>query len=482
MSTLSAQEVQVAAESLERFRPLLGDGPVEEALAIAQKLRAALAGRRLWNVNSTAVGGGVAEMMRLLLAYARGAGLDARWWVLRGDAEFFRITKRLHNALHGERGDGSLLGAGERVHYEKVCAENLQTLVGAAGAQPGDVVLLHDPQTAGLAAGLIAAGFHVAWRSHIGADHTNAESEHGWEFLAPYLATVPTLIFSRKQYAPPIFSDRRVVIIQPSIDPFSTKNQELPPRVIRDVLRETGLVGSRRGIASVKYRRTDGTEGEVTHAADVMNTGSPPALETPLVVEISRWDTLKDHKGVMESFALLVERGGAGDAELLLCGPNVTAVADDPEGARVFADVAARWHQLPHEIRRRIHLASIPVHDLDENAIIINAIQRHAAVVVQKSLQEGFGLTVTEPMWKGKPVVASRVGGIADQIVHEESGLLVDDPTDLVGFAGLLGRVLADRKLAARLGAAARERAHGRFLSLRHLKQFGAVILQLFER
>lgn len=482
MRTLSAQEVQVAAESLERFRPLLGDASVDATLALAQKLRAALGGHTLWNVNSTAVGGGVAEMMRLLLAYARGAGLDARWWVLRGDTEFFRITKRLHNALHGDHGDGTLLGPAERSHYEAVCRENLETLLGGAGAQRGDVVLLHDPQTAGLAPGLLAAGLHVAWRSHIGTDHSNAETEHGWEFLSPYLAEVPTLIFSRRQYVPAALSNRRIVIIQPSIDPFSTKNQELSPRTIRDVLRETGLVGARRDIPSVRYRKSDGTEGEVRHGADVMHTGSPPALETPLVVEISRWDTLKDHKGVMESFALLVERGEAGNAELLLCGPNVTAVADDPEGARVFADVAARWHQLPHEVRRRIHLASIPVHDLDENAIIINAIQRHATVVVQKSLQEGFGLTVTEPMWKGKPVVASRVGGIADQIVHEESGLLIDDPTDLVGFAGLLGRVLADRKLAARLGAAARQRAHDRFLSLRHLMQFGDVVLQLLGR
>lgn len=478
-STHSTHEVEVGAERLERFVPLVGEARVNEALLVARELERALAGRRVWSINSTAVGGGVAEMLRLLLAYARGLNLDARWWVLRGDAAFFRITKRLHNALHGDRGDGSLLGAAEREHYERVTRENVETLLGFSGAKRGDVALLHDPQTAGFAPALAREGLHVAWRCHIGTDTPNGETEQGWRFLEPYLGSAKTLIFTRPQYVPPMLAGRRAVIIQPSIDPFSTKNQELSPRLIRDILREAGLIGSRRDVRSVSYRKADGAEAQVVHAADVMHTGSPPALGTPLVVQVSRWDALKDHQGVMEAFAMLVEQGGAGEAELLLCGPNVHAVADDPEGAQVYGAVAERWHRLPHDIRRRIHLASIPVHDTDENAIIINALQRHAAVVVQKSLQEGFGLTVTEPMWKSKPVVASRVGGIADQIVHGESGLLVDSPTDLEGFARLVGQVLADRSLAQRLGVNAKERVRDRFLSFRHVLEYAAVFREL---
>jgi trehalose synthase len=479
MATLiGLQEVEVFSQPLDRFTPLLGEPAVREAMDAAERLRRILTGHTLWSINSTRVGGGVAEMLRPLLAYARGVAIDARWLVIRGDRDFFRITKRIHSALHGERGDGSPLGPAERAHYEQTLRLNADALFTETRIKAGDVALLHDPQTAGLAPALAQAGVNVVWRSHIGTESANAETGRAWSFLHPYLARARALVFSRQAYVPELLSAMPIAIVPPSIDPFSAKNQELPEKVVRDVLALTGLVGAPVGRPTVSYARLDGTMGEVRHCADVMRLGGPPLFDTPIVLQVSRWDVLKDPKGVMQGFAGLIAAGGASNAELLLCGPNVAAVADDPDGARVFDDVLASWRRLPHETRKRITLASLPVHDIDENAIIVNALQRHATVVVQKSLREGFGLTVTEPMWKWRPVVASRVGGIPEQIVDGESGLLLDDPSDLVTFGRLLGRVLNDRALAERLGAKARDRVLTGFLGLRHLVQYA----RLFER
>ena len=148
-------------------------------------------------------------------------------------------------------------------------------------------------------------------------------------------------------------------------------------------------------------------------------------------MQISRWDPLKDHLGVMRGFADLVDGTAPAGAELILAGPNVNAVADDPEGVAVFNEILTAWRQLSHADRRRIQLVNLPMADAEENAAIVNALQRHAAVIVQKSLHEGFGLTVTEAMWKGRPIVASATGGIQDQITDGVHGLLIEDPHDL---------------------------------------------------
>lgn len=477
---LTLREVQLPSQPLERFTPLLGQAAVDEALAAADRLRRAAAGHRVWSINSTAIGGGVAEMLRSLLTYARGAPIDVRWLVIDGDREFFRITKRIHNALHGERGDGSPLDGAERAHYERISQLNAEAFFAMVGPARGDVALLHDPQTAGLAPAFVRAGLTVVWRCHIGAEFSNEQTNLGWSFLAPSLDVVHGRVFSRKEYVPAMLSARPTAIIQPSIDPFSAKNQEMPQQQIHDVLATTGLVGHTSQTA-VPFQRPDGSRGEVAHAADIMRLGSPPAPTVPLVVQVSRWDTLKDPIGVLQGFAALAKSGGAANADLMLCGPNVVAVADDPDGARVFEQVVMAWRALPHELRRRVTLASLPVHDVDENAIIVNAIQRHAAVVIQKSLREGFGLTVTEAMWKARPVVASRVGGIADQIVDGDSGLLLDDPSDLAAFGRLISRALTQRELAQKLGARAYERARDEFLCLRHLRQFADLFVSLLH-
>jgi len=199
--------------------------------------------------------------------------------------------------------------------------------------------------------------------------------------------------------------------------------------------------------------------------------GPPPPFGARGIVQVSRWDRLKDMAGVMMGFVKVVEQGPP-DAHLMLVGPDVSGVTDDPEGAEVLAECRSRWRTLPESVRARIHLASIPMYDVDENALIINATQRHAYAVVQKSLVEGFGLTVTEAMWKGRPVIASRVGGIQDQIVHERDGLLIDDPYDLDALAAAILRLLEDGELAERLGQAGHDRVLDAFLGDRHLAQY----------
>ena len=210
---------------------------------------------------------------------------------------------------------------------------------------------------------------------------------------------------------------------------------------------------------------------------DLIVDGPPPPHDVRLVLQVSRWDRLKDMAGVMRGFVRAVEDGPV-DTHLMLVGPDVSGVTDDPEGAEVLAECREIWASLPDSIRNLVHLACIPMDDVDENAIIVNALQRHAYAVVQKSLVEGFGLTVTEAMWKARPMVASGIGGIQDQIVDGRDGLLLADPYDIDAFAALLRRLLTDTELADRLGAAARARVMDEFLGDRHLQQY----VELFSR
>ncbi|NOK21845.1 glycosyltransferase, partial [Corallococcus carmarthensis] len=421
----------------------------------------------------------VAEMLPRLLAYARGAGVDTRWMVVEGTPDFFRITKRLHHALHGSRGDGSPLGSAERACYDEVLRDNAEELL--VLVRPGDVVLLHDPQTAGLAPALAAVGARVAWRCHIGRDSPNAEVERAWAFLAPGLAAARLAVFSRAAYVPPLLADRSVVI-PPSIDIFAVKNQPMAPEVARAILGHTGLVGPVPELPAPVFTRMDGVPARVSRGADIVRLGSAPAPDVPLVVQVSRWDSLKDPVGVLRGFALLLRESPGLRAELVLAGPSVTSVADDPEGAATFESVIAEWREQPRLLRQRVHLACLPMVDPEENAAIVNALQRQAAVVVQKSLQEGFGLTVTEAMWKARPVVASAVGGLQDQVRHEVDGLLVRDPSDLPEFAAAVRRLLDDPLLSARLGAQAHEHVRTRFTAARHLSDFASLLRELDVR
>ena len=196
-----------------------------------------------------------------MLAYARGAGIDARWVVIEGDAAFFEITKRIHNHLYGTPGDGGPLGAPERGHYEQVAARNIARV--QAMTAPGDIVILHDPQTAGLTRHLTASGVKVVWRCHVGIDAQNRDSEHGWAFLQPYLEDLDAYVFSRAQFAPPWIPVDRLAVIAPSIDPFSAKNEPMSPTQVVDLLQHVGIVAGDNDHPAASFPRRDGTRGRV---------------------------------------------------------------------------------------------------------------------------------------------------------------------------------------------------------------------------
>jgi trehalose synthase len=471
------QEVEISPMDPERFRSVLTPDRFDEFQRGARDARETLHGRVVWNVNSTARGGGVVELLRPQLAYARGAGVDARWVVIEGPPAFFTLTKRIHNRLHGIPGDGGPLDDVARNVYDQTLAENLAELDGRI--HEGDVVIVHDPQPAGLIPALKRAGATVIWRCHVGIESPNDLVRDTWDFLRPYIAPADAYVFSREAFVWEGLDRGTIAVIHPSIDPLAPKNVDLEPDVVPAVLRTSGLLAGEAPPIGRVFPRTDGTPGRIERRAHVVEDAPVPE-GVPVVLQVSRWDALKDPLGVIRGFAEHVPADSG--AHLVYAGPSTEAVADDPEGVAVLRESIAFRESLPTEQRSRIHLASLPMEDPDENAIMVNALQRHATVVLQKSLAEGFGLTVAEAMWKARPVVASRIGGIQEQIVHGETGILLDDPRDLAAFGAQIARLLANPDEAQRMGRRARERVRDRFTTVRNLLDYVALIKRLIDR
>ena len=433
------QEIPVSSAALTALGSVLDTRRFEDFTDAMERAAKRLQGRTLWHINSTSEGGGVAEILRSVIGYIAAFDIDVRWDVIDGSEEFFELTKRIHNMLHGA--DGTVLEETDRALYEGTLS------VETAAVKAGDVVILHDPQTVGLAEGLRARGCDVLWSCHIGADEPNRSVKEAWGFLLPYASRTQAQVFSRLAYVWEELPEEQIAIIPPCIDPCATKNKPLDDGVVQGILETIG-------------RRADVIES------------APTDPSAPLVVQISRWDALKDPIGVMRGFAEHVEA----DAHLILAGPAVASIDDDPESNEVLDEVRTVWEGLPEPARARVHLACLPMDDVDENATMVNALQRRADVVVQKSKAEGFGLTVAEAMWKAKPVVGSRVGGIQDQI-QGETGLLVD-PDDLPAFGSAVEQLLQDRELSLRMGKNARERAEKEYLTDCYLARW----MDLIER
>jgi trehalose synthase len=236
-----------------------------------------------------------------------------------GDPDFFAITKRLHNQIHGQASGAGPLSSADASHYGQVLAANADELL--RQVRPGDIVLLHDPQTAGLAAPLAGAGARVVWRCHIGVDWQNDTTRAAWDFLRPYLAPAHGFVFSRRHYVPPWIPPQQAWIIPPSIDPFSAKNQQLDADTVQAILATIGVLGGEPPRAPGRFARRDGTAGEVTRAGLVTGEARPGPAD-PVVVQVSRWDRLKDMSGVMRGFAEHVVPGGTG--YLMLVGPMMS--------------------------------------------------------------------------------------------------------------------------------------------------------------
>jgi len=464
--------VEVAPHPPERFESVLEPEPAQRLAEGIERARELLGKRTVWNVSSTSKGGGVVELLLPLIGYAQGAGVDARWAVIEGNPGFFKVTKRIHNHLHGYEGDGGELGDEARKTYEDALEPNAREL--ADLVDDDDIVLLHDPQTAGLIGPMKRTGAKVIWRCHIGVDEPDDLARAAWDFLRVDVEQADAYVFSREAFVWEGLDEDKVHVIAPSIDAFNAKNQELEAAQVDAILAAAGIVDG--GDGEPTFSRGDGSEARVSSQAEIFED-SRVTTDDKIVLQVSRWDRLKDPEGVIRGFAehACHETG----AHLVYAGPAVDDVSDDPEGKEVLEEAKALREELGEDARRNIHLVCLPLDDSEENAVIVNALQRAADVVVQKSIAEGFGLTVAEAMWKARPVVATAVGGIQDQIVDGESGVLLQDPRDLDAYGAAVRELLEDPERARRMGEAAMTRVRDEFLGARSLLDYLSLIARL---
>ncbi|HEY7728275.1 MAG TPA: glycosyltransferase [Candidatus Eisenbacteria bacterium] len=404
--------VQVTGQGtslVEGYRASMGDGPVRALEALARSLR----GHRIAMVNSTPTGGGVAEILHRLVPLINELGIPTTWEVLPGDARFYEITKKIHNALHGRP---EALTPPDIEHYLETNRRAAESL-----ALDGDLVLIHDPQPAALAELRRRGAQRWVWRCHIDL----SQADPGvLDFMGLRLEHYDAAIFSHASFVPPLTTPG--FLAPPSIDPLSEKNRELTGNEIEEALAPFGLPS-----------------------------------ETPLVTQVSRFDRLKDPAGVIDAFLLARRRE---KAHLVLAGGTAD---DDPEGSAVLAETRERARG-----RRDISILSLP----PDSHRIINALQRRSAVVVQKSLREGFALTVSEALWKRRAVVASAVGGIPLQVIHERTGMLV---RSVEGCAFQIVRLLREPWLRRRLGHEGREHVRDNFLHPREARDYLALFAHL---
>lgn len=431
-----------------------------------------LAGRKVWMLSSTAVGGGVAEMMPRLVSLLREVGIDTDWVVMHpADPAFFVLTKRLHNLVHGE-GDPRL-GASDRALYDGVsrgCADALRPLLA-----PGDVLVVHDPQPLGVGALLRELpGLRTVWRCHIGAEEDSPATRAAWAFLRPYAATYGHAIFSAPEYIPDFLAGRATVI-WPAIDPLGHKNRELSPHKLVGILCNAALMTPSHPVLTPPFSqparrlRGDGTFTPADRPADV------GLLFRPVVTQVSRWDRLKGFRPLLEGFRALKRRPPRSShpprhrhrleiVRLVLAGPDPAAIQDDPEARETLAELTAVYRELaPHE-QEDVAVLALPLASVKENALMVNALQRCATVLVQNSLREGFGLTATEGMWKGVPVLGTQALGLRQQIRDGLDGRLVSDATDPEELAEVLDELLADPRRRLAMGLSGQRRVHDEFL------------------
>lgn len=393
---------------IEEYIPIVGQPIISDLRLIAEGLK----GKIIQHINSTSVGGGVAEILNRVVPLLRELGVDTRWDLIKGGKGFFDVTKRFHNALHGKAEE---ITQRDFDIFMEISQQNIEEV-----NIYGDIVFIHDPQPIAL---IRKKGNNKwIWRCHI--DVSNPDQKV-WDLLKDFIVNYDSAVFSAPGFAQrlPI----RQFLISPSIDPLSDKNKELPQEVIDNVLQKYNI-----------------------------------NKDKPIITQISRFDRLKDPIGVIEAY-LLVKKYN--DCQLILAGGTA---GDDPEGLKVLEEVKQTARQDPD-----IHILLLPQNDTE-----VNALQTVSTVIVQKSIKEGFGLTVTEALWKAKPVVASNVGGIPLQIKHKYSGLLCHS---IEGAAFAIKQLLNSPGYAKKLGENGKEHIRNNFLLTRHLRDYMLLSLSLYH-
>lgn len=406
------QLVHVGVQSPEAFEAISGPDLVAELRQLARDLQ----GLRLLHVNAIPYGGGVSELLRSLVPLLRGLGIEAEWRVMAADQSFFRVTKSVHNALQGApmavmQDERDAYLAGNRQNAESLDADY-------------DVIFVHDPQPAAIRQFATARARHWVWRCHI---DTSQPSPAVWDFLRGILEPYEAYIFTMQSFVPPNFDGQRVVIEAPGIDPLSPKNLPLPQALARRIVQWVGV-----------------------------------DLERPLVTQVSRFDRWKDPLGVIEVYRRM--RTEVPDLQLALLG---SMALDDPEGWDMYRQIVDEAHDDPG--------VSVFTNLTGISDVEVNAFQTLSDVVIQKSIREGFGLVVSETLWKGTPIVAGRAGGIPLQFPPEDADLLVDD---VESCAARALELLHDPHKAKEQGMRGREWVKDRFL----LPRLAADDLRLIRR
>ncbi len=393
---------------IEEYIPIVGQSLIDDLGLLAERLK----GKVVQHINSTPVGGGVAEILSRMVPLLNGLGVDTKWDLIKGGEQFFEVTKKFHNALHGRAEEITQRDFEVFMETSKQNIENVDTY--------GDIVFVHDPQPIVLINKKAANKW--LWRCHIDVSNPN---ERVWKFLMDFIVQYNSAVFSA-----PSFSRKlpvRQFLIPPSIDPLGDKNKELPQETIDSVLKKYGI-----------------------------------KKDKPIVTQISRFDRLKDPVGVIEAYQKVKKYI---NCQLILAGGTAE---DDPEGIKVLDEVREKSKD-----DADIHILLLPQNDIE-----VNALQRASDIIVQKSLREGFGLTVSEALWKSKPVVASNVGGIPLQIKHKYSGLLCHS---VEGASFAIKQLLSSPGYAKKLGENGHEHIKNNFLITRHLRDYILLFLSLYH-
>lgn len=463
--------------------------PVEGLRGEARVALPSFSGRSLWMVNSTQLGGGVAEMLPKMVSILCELGIDCHWAVMgTKHPEFFSLTKRLHNMIHGV--EGLAPDAAEAELYLEVSRENADLLASRVGKD--DVIVTHDPQALAMGALLKErVGSHLVWRCHIGSKRQNRATGDAWGFLSRWAGAYDRAVFSAAEYIPDCFSGRASVI-HPGIDPLSHKNRELRPHKLMGVLCNASLAIDHAPVLTPPFanpaRRLQ-PDGGWAPACAGEEIGLP---YRPIVAQVSRWDRLKGFAPLLEAFVDLKRRKATREVDerhrrrleivrLVLAGPEPEGVADDPESVEVLSDLASRYRRLESDLQKDIVLINLPMGSRKENALMVNAIQRSASIIVQNSVAEGFGLTIAEAMWKGIPVVASSTIGPLQQIRDEIEGRLIQDPEDPKMIAAILDELLRAPYVREELGRNGERRVEGEFLIFAQLGRWLQLLTELLE-
>lgn len=453
----------------------------------AHRAAPTLRGRTLWMVNSTEQGGGVAEMMPGMITLLRELGVATRWAVIEADEpRFFEFTKRIHNLIH-DAGE-PVIDPDDVALYEAVNRRNTAALL--PHLRPGDIVALHDPQPLPMAPLLRAhTAVHVIWRCHIGLDERTPRTDAAWQLLQRYTPACERVIFSAADYVPPALASRSA-IIHPAIDPLAPKNTDLNLHAVVCLLASAGLslVGP---TVPPPFEQPVLRVTPDGHAVEARTLGEIGLLTRPIVLQVSRWDRLKGFLPLMQAFAALKTRPATGDEHerrrtellrLVLAGPVVGAVSDDPESREVLDELIRAYVALPRAVQDDVALLQLPMASREENALVVNALQRAATIVAQNSLREGFGLTIAEAMWKRVPVLTSaRAAGPRTQVTEGEHGRLVHDPEDPAEIADTLGDMLRRRQDRARWARNAQRRAHDEFMIFTQLRRWVDLCREVVE-